>query len=126
MEHTTSQQLGARLSQVRSEAGLSLSRLVGDLAKHGINVTRQAVARWERGEIDLRLDQTEVWCRVLGTSLLDELAVLSEHCTECGNRCSGVGSDEQVRCCRCLASFDDELCGWCSELASSERAAAAE
>lgn len=73
--NTVSERLGSALEQRRSDQGISLNRLAPMLEDLGVEVTRQAIRRWERGQ-NIRLDQAVLWCEALGTSLSAELRAL--------------------------------------------------
>ena len=62
--------LGQRLEQARLERALTLCEVVHLLeAEAGLMTTRQALRRWEQGQMDIRVDQAAAWSSVLGLSL---------------------------------------------------------
>lgn len=68
--HATSVRLSEVLGRRRKAQRYTLTAFVDLLAEHhGLKVTRQAFTRWERGMIDIRLDQAVLWARALGLEL---------------------------------------------------------
>ena len=68
--HATSVRLSEVLGRRRKDQRYTLTAFVSLLEEHhGLKVTRQAFTRWERGQIDIRLDQAATWARALGLEL---------------------------------------------------------
>lgn len=76
--HATSVKVSEVLGRLRTEKRYTLTAFVALLAEDGLKVTRQAFTRWERGLIDIRLDQAAIWAEALGTKLSDILREIGE------------------------------------------------
>ena len=94
-----------KLTDLRKRKGLTQEELAAKLY-----VTRQAVSRWERGEVVPGIDMMKLIANVLDEPIMHLLDLPERHCESCGMILTPVdyGSDAD-------GSKDKHYCKWCYE-----------
>lgn len=98
-------EFGEKLAKLRKRSGLTQEELAAKLY-----VTRQAVSRWERGEVVTGIDMMKLIANVLEEPIMSLLDLPEHYCESCGMILTPAdyGSDAD-------GSPDGHYCKWCYE-----------
>lgn len=97
--------LNEKIAEARKRKGLTQEQLAAQLY-----VTRQAVSRWERGEVVPGIDMLKLIATVLDEPIVQLLDMPERYCESCGMILSPAeyGTDAK-------GQPDEHYCKWCYE-----------
>ena len=96
-------ELNEKITEARKRKGLTQEQLAAKLY-----VTRQAVSRWERGEVVPGIDMLKLIASVLGEPIVHLLDMPEHHCESCGMILTPGDYGTSAN-----GNKDEHWCKWC-------------